>query len=273
MNLSTIDKIKKYRKTNDSKLRDEIILDNMKLVPLLIRNHNYSKSTEISEEELESYGYEGLIYAIDHFDISSNNIFELYANKCIKGYILKGIQEIQLGKQIHSYFKILDAIKTIEKSNKSLISENIKLVDKVISYLIEQKIFTADDSNYLRRIILSISVDNLSLENITESNIISLEQFNDSKEDEIISRLDDSIILEKLTKIADSLSGYEAIILKMYWGLYDGFPKTYEEIGSFFGVSRQRIFQIMKEIKKYLESYDKYNQIMQTYESENTIKI
>lgn len=80
-------------------------------------------------------------------------------------------------------------------------------------------------------------------------------------------------MLEKLTKVADSLSGNEAIILKMRWGLYDGIPKTYQEIGNFFGVSRQRIFQVMKEIMEYIESSDKYNQIKQTYESENSIKI
>lgn len=80
-------------------------------------------------------------------------------------------------------------------------------------------------------------------------------------------------MLEKLTKVADSLSGNEAIILKMRWGLYDGIPKTYQEIGTFFGVSRQRIFQVMKEIMEYIENSDKYNQIKQTYESENSIKI
>ena len=79
-------------------------------------------------------------------------------------------------------------------------------------------------------------------------------------------------MLEKLTKVADSLSGNEAIILKMRWGLYDGIPKTYQEIGNFFGVSRQRIFQIMKELMKYLESSNKFNQIKHSYELGNSIK-
>lgn len=274
MNLSTKDRIKKYRQTKDSRLRHEIIKENMNLVFLVVCKYGYAKSTGISKDELESYGYEGLIYAIDHFDIDSNNAFNFYAIKCIKGYILNGIQEIQFGKTIHSYFKILEAINIIEEQNESLISEELELVDKVVSYLVWNKIFKIGDINYLRRIILSIAFGNLSIEDTNESGKNLLEQFSDyNNEEETISRLDDYTMLEKLTKVADSLSGNEAIILKMRWGLYDGIPKTYQEIGNFFGVSRQRIFQIMKEIMEYIESSDKYNQIKQTYESENSIKI
>ena len=81
LNLSTKDKIKKYRQTKDSRLRHEIIKENMNLVFLVVCKYGYAKSTGISEDELESYGYEGLIYAIDHFDINSNNAFNFYAIK------------------------------------------------------------------------------------------------------------------------------------------------------------------------------------------------
>ena len=67
------DKFIKLRKTNDLKIREEIILGTMHLVTYYA--WFYSKIFMMELEEIEQYGYEGLINAVDHYDISKEKDF------------------------------------------------------------------------------------------------------------------------------------------------------------------------------------------------------
>ena len=57
-----------------------------------------------------------------------------------------------------------------------------------------------------------------------------------------------------------NLNQREALILQMYWGLTEGGAKTYEEIGLYFGVTRERIRQLLNRgsfrLQKLAVSHD-----------------
>lgn len=56
---------------------------------------------------------------------------------------------------------------------------------------------------------------------------------------------------ENLLKFIEELAPREVMIIKMRFGFYDGHPKTLEEIGQRFGVTRERVRQIeVKALKK-----------------------
>lgn len=68
--------------------------------------------------------------------------------------------------------------------------------------------------------------------------------------------LDNSLrsrLLEDLNKMLDRLDTRERQILELHYGLNDGEPKTLEEIGTIFNLSRERIRQIENSAKKKLQ--------------------
>ena len=54
----------------------------------------------------------------------------------------------------------------------------------------------------------------------------------------------DSMLREQLDQVLDSLADRERKVIKFRFGLEDGHPRTLEEVGREFGVTRERIRQI-----------------------------
>ena len=53
-----------------------------------------------------------------------------------------------------------------------------------------------------------------------------------------------TMLQRQLESLLDSLSEREAGVIRMRFGLGDGLPKTLDQIGDTFGVTRERIRQI-----------------------------
>ena len=53
-----------------------------------------------------------------------------------------------------------------------------------------------------------------------------------------------SVLREHLKEILDSLPPREAMVIRLRYGFDDGHPRTLEEVGKEFGVTRERIRQI-----------------------------
>jgi RNA polymerase primary sigma factor len=54
----------------------------------------------------------------------------------------------------------------------------------------------------------------------------------------------DSMLREQLEQVLDGLADRERKVIKFRFGLEDGHPRTLEEVGREFGVTRERIRQI-----------------------------
>jgi RNA polymerase primary sigma factor len=64
------------------------------------------------------------------------------------------------------------------------------------------------------------------------------------------------LLKEQVHSILDSLSDREREVLEMRFGLRDGQGHTLEEVGQFFGVTRERIRQIeAKALRKLRHPY------------------
>lgn len=101
----TLQKIRLYKQNGDQKLREEIITDNMRLVPYVA--YRYAISTNINQHELESYGYEGLILALENFDINNGSTFSVYAVAYIRGHVLMAFKKLCKEKKIISIMIML----------------------------------------------------------------------------------------------------------------------------------------------------------------------
>jgi RNA polymerase primary sigma factor len=52
------------------------------------------------------------------------------------------------------------------------------------------------------------------------------------------------MLKEQVAKVLDSLEGREERVIRLRFGLDDGRPRTLEEVGHEFGLTRERIRQI-----------------------------
>lgn len=247
----TLQKIESYKQNGNQKLREEIITDNMRLVPYVA--YRYAMSTNINQHELESYGYEGLILALENFDISYGCTFSTYAVAYIRGHILGGIQEIMQGKKDNFYYDYVNAKSAVEKECGITLSEAPELVEDVVDLLVATGKIKGHDGakEYARMRITSMAIGNASLDDeevveelITDGQLVDTHDY----AEEILNTMSRQVIEQAL----DTLSVREAEVLRLRFGFYDGIPKTLEEVGKVFNLSRDRIRQIEKRALRRL---------------------
>lgn len=239
----TLQKIRLYKQNGDQKLREEIITDNMRLVPYVA--YRYAISTNINQHELESYGYEGLILALENFDINNGSTFSVYAVAYIRGHVLNGIQEIMQGKKDNFYYDYVNAKSAVEKEYGLTLSEAPELVEDVVDLLVATGKIKGNDGakEYARMRIISMAIGNASLddEELVEE-LIGSGQLVDTHDytEEILNTMSRQAIEHAL----DTLTVREGEILRLRFGFYDGIPKTLEEVAKVLNLPEQRIRQI-----------------------------
>lgn len=92
----TMEKLRLYRDTKDLKIRNEIVLGNMRLVNYALTNVNREYHVDIAD--LEQAGYIGLISAIDNYD-PSKGAFSTFAMSYINNTIKLALYELNGFKQ------------------------------------------------------------------------------------------------------------------------------------------------------------------------------
>lgn len=260
-----IKKICEYQKTKDNKLREEIIIGNMRLVRYVA--YKLSLFKDIPQEELESYGYEGLMYAIEKFNSSEGNAFSSYAVPCIRGFILRGIHEIKGIREKNLYYETLKVKKAManigmdeDEMYKSLYSkrEYSNDYEKTLAYMQVHEIPSIDEiiDKYLE-----LEEHNDEYECLTPEERIALfngyipginMSTNDETDDTTFDMTSYICLKESLVEVLSTLTERERQVLAYRFGLNDGRARTLEEVGKMFNVTRGRIRQVEVKALRHL---------------------
>lgn len=210
-----------------------------------------SHGNDLELEDLVQSGMLGMIRAAEKFDLTLGYKFTTYAYKWIDKAIRKAINKeghtirIPAGK----YLK-LNKLKQILKANPEATEEELYKILKQEG--IDKK--QADDLFLINRNQVNSTSLNINLDS------------EDSTGDELMDMVgDDSIpvddqILKKdmedfLMKALDQLSDREKQIIIYRYGLDNEKPKTLEEIGTIYNLSRERIRQIENQALGKLKQY------------------
>lgn len=210
-----------------------------------------SHGNDLELEDLVQSGMLGMIRAAEKFDLTLGYKFTTYAYKWIDKAIRKAINKeghtirIPAGK----YLK-LNKLKQILKANPEASEEELYKILKQEG--IDKK--QADDLFLINRNQVNSTSLNINLDS------------EDSTGDELMDMVgDDSIpvddqILKKdmedfLMKALDQLSDREKQIIIYRYGLDNEKPKTLEEIGTIYNLSRERIRQIENQALGKLKQY------------------
>ena len=249
-----------YAKTKDKAIKEKIANHNLRLVITIAKK--YSKNNVDSFKDAIQDGNEGLLIAIDKFDITKGNKFSTYATFWIKQAIIRN--------NINFHNNIRIPVYQYEKSRK-LNKYTADFVKKYgyepnDEYLASKLDMTVDKLNELRtKQLKSVSLDT-EIGETEHGEVSTLMDFikDESPEADVEQLIMIKNMIEDVRIMLNSLPKKERDILELRFGLKDGNDYTLVEVGKMFNVTRERIRQIeARTLHKLKRSY--HNKEMKDY--------
>lgn len=240
---------KAWREQKDASAREGLVLHYLPIVHRMALRIKMNLPQTVDKDDLVSWGYMGLLDAMQKFDIKLGWAFETYATLRIRGAMIDGLRETDWVPR-----SVRDKAKKLEEAYRSLEQAHSRTPteEEVSSHLGITK-------NDLQKIGTQLS----------RSQIISLDEPNSQEEDSqaLISRIVDEEALNQeqiveeheekklLGQLIESLTEKEKLVVSL---IYQE-ELTFSETAEVLGVTTGRISQIhTKAIARLREKFNKF---------------
>ncbi len=231
-------------KADGKAAKDRLITANLRLV-IAIAKHYIGRGMHFLD--LIQEGNMGLIKAVEKFDYTKGFKFSTYATWWIRQAITRAIAD--QARTIRIPVHMVETINKMTRTQRQLVQE---LGRDPTAEEISEKMEGALSPERIREI-QRIALEPVSLETpIGEEDDSHLGDFIEDKDSESPEEYTVKALLkDELYEIMKDLTDREERVLRLRYGLDDNRPRTLEEVGREFGVTRERIRQIeAKAIRK-----------------------
>ncbi len=232
---------KSYEKGNED-AREKLVVSNLRLVVSVAKKHI---GRGLSFLDLIQEGNQGLMKAVEKYDWKRGFKFSTYATWWIRQAITRAIADqsrtiripVHMVENINKLYKVQRRL--MQKYNRTPSIDELKK---------ELEMNEEEVKNLFR---ISQKTTSLST-TINDEEDATLEDFiKDPNQSSIYDNVTNKFIKEYLFEVLDTLTPRERKVLVLRYGLEDGKPRTLEEVGRQFNVTRERIRQIeAKAIRK-----------------------